>query len=297
MSLETISKPDEHSFPHDRCGSFPFRHCDAKCKAFTLVELLVIAIIGILIGMLLPATQNVRNAARRISCGNNLKQIYLALANYESGFKQFPASFDASRTEVVRGSWSIHAKLLPMIEQGNAQNLIDFDLDRHEQVDTRIPAFGAPVYSCPSDFNSGTRQKDGQAYVHSTSYGFNLGTWFIYDPLTGQSGDGACRVSQPTVHATFTDGTSNTLAVAEVKSFTSYIRNSSSYSPVVPSSPDAFQGISGELKLGMGKTKNTGHTVWSDGRVHHAGFTTVFSPNTIVKFESDGKIYDIDFNS
>ncbi|MFK7768647.1 MAG: DUF1559 domain-containing protein [Mariniblastus sp.] len=267
-------------------------------KAFTLVELLVvIAIIGILIGMLLPAIQNVRSAARRISCGNNLKQIYLALANHESGFKQYPTSFDASRIVTVRGSWSIHAKLLPMIEQGNAQALIDFDVDWHEQVDSRMPAFGAPVYSCPSDFNAGTRQKDGRPYVHSTSYGFNMGTWFIYDPRTGAAGDGAFRVSQPTVHATFSDGLSNTLAAADVKSFTSYIRNSTSLSDTIPSSPGDLQGVSGDMKLGLGKTNNTGHTVWSDGRVHHTGFTTVFPPNTFVPFDYQGQTYDIDFNS
>jgi prepilin-type N-terminal cleavage/methylation domain-containing protein len=267
-------------------------------NGFTLVELLVvIAIIGILIGMLLPAVQKVRSAARRISCGNNLKQISLALANHETAFREYPTSFDAPRGEIIRGSWSIHAKLLPMLEQANAEAMIDFDVDWHEQVDAGIPAFGIPVYSCPSDYQAGLRHKNGKPYVHSTSYGFNLGSWMVYDPQTGRSGDGPFRVSTPTEHSTIADGLSNTLAMTDVKSFTSYVRNAPSFDGTFPTSPDFFQGVAGELKLGPGRDQNTGHTVWSDGRVHHAGITTVFGPNTFVAYNHNGKTYDIDFNS
>ena len=65
----------------------------------------------------------------------------------------------------------------------------------------------------------------------------------------------------------------------------------------MPNSPNDLQGITGELKLGLNKSNNTGHTVWSDGRVHHSGFTTVFTPNTFVAFDYAGKTFDIDFNS
>lgn len=269
-----------------------------RLQAFTLVELLVvIGIIGILVAMLMPAIQQVRSAARRVSCANNLRQLALAAHNYESASGRYPASFQASLNKITRGSWSIHAQLLPHVEQSNAQVKVDFQVDWHDQVDTGVPGFGVPVYSCPSDFNSGARQRDGRPYVHSTSYGFNMGSWFIFDPQTGESGNGAFRVNRGTKHATFEDGLSNTMCASDVKSYTSYIRNIPNFDGQYPGSIDHFLGMAGDLKLGPRPEQNTGHTVWTDGRVHHTGFTTVFSPNTIVPYEHDGQTYDIDFNS
>lgn len=279
-----------------------FRDQKTVCRtAFTLVELLVvIAVIGILIGMLMPAVQMVRAAARRTSCANNQRQIMMAVANYETAFQRYPASFYASRSELVRGSWSIHARILDQVEQSNARDRIDVDVDWHDQVDTEIPALGVPIYSCPSDINAAARTKDGAEYVHSTSYGFNMGTWFIYDPATGKTGDGAFRVSVESKSADFLDGMSNTLALADVKSFTSYIRNADSIDPALPNAFNHFDGVSvptDDRKLGTGIHDNTGHTVWTDGRVHHTGFTTTFTPNTKVQYTFNGEVYDIDYNS
>lgn len=104
-----------------------------KRQGFTLVELLVvIAIIGILVGLLLPAVQAAREAARRMSCQNNLKQLGLALHNYESATKRFvPYGHDPHND----GGWGNHVskggylvKLLPYIEQGNIFNQLDFNL-------------------------------------------------------------------------------------------------------------------------------------------------------------------------
>ena len=209
----------------------------------------------------------------------------------------YPTTFDVTPGEIVRGSWSIQAKLFPLIEQSSAYAQIDFAVDWHDQVATGIPAFGAPVYRCPADANAGLRYRDGAKYVHSTSYGFNMGTWFIYDPVTGETGDGAFCVGQPTSHHSFVDGLSNTLAASDVKSFTSYIRNASSFDSATPVSSLHFLAASAELKLGPNDDSNTGHTVWCDGRVHHAGFTTTFGPNTVVPYVVDGISYDIDFNS
>lgn len=266
--------------------------------AFTLVELLVvIAIIGVLLGMLLPAVQLVREAARRTSCANNLRQAGLATANYESAFRRLPTSFEVPRNTTVRGSWSIHAKLLPFAEGLNAHNRIDFTTDWHEQVASGVPSLRIPLYQCPSDYNADVRMRDGAPYVHSTSYGFNMGTWLIHDPTTNQVTDGTFRVNEATLMSDIFDGTSNTLCAADVKSFTPYVRNVTTIDPTLPTNPDQFDGASGQLKLGLQKNDNTGHTVWVDGRVHHAGFTTVFTPNTKVAYHYMGQLFDIDYSS
>lgn len=101
----------------------------SKRKGFTLVELLVvIAIIGILIGMLLPAVQQVREAARRTVCKNNMRQLGLALHNYESAFRKFPPGIqnvDPSAISPTEGLWSVTTWLLPQMEQQNIYDVLN----------------------------------------------------------------------------------------------------------------------------------------------------------------------------
>ncbi len=267
---------------------------------FTLLELLVvIGIIGILVALLLPAVQRAREAARRTSCRNNLRQIGIAIHNYESTYGMFPPSFTARDGAEQRGSWSIHGRILPFIEQGNAARMIQLDVDWHDQVDTRVPGMRLPTYLCPSDpLVDRVRTRDGQRYVHPQSYGFNMGHWMVFNPNTGESGSGAFRVNSPTETSSFVDGLSNTLAAAEVKGYTPYIRNTQQDpGPMVPTSSSFVSNFTGDEKLGSSPWSNTGHTVWCDGRVHHTGFTTTFPPNTRVPLVRNGVEYDVDFTS
>jgi prepilin-type N-terminal cleavage/methylation domain-containing protein len=272
-------------------------------NGFTLVELLVvIAIIGTLVALLLPAVQAAREAARRMSCQNHLKQIVLAMHNYESAIGIYPPSFCIRPGAVLagnNGSWSAQARILPYLEQGNAYDLVRLDVAWDDPVNwsTGVPTMKIPTYRCPSEAHPQHRTNANGNYTTPLNYAFNFGTWLVYDPAGGQTGDGAIFVNSRLSPASFTDGLSNTLCAAEVKTFTSYIRNTSDPGASPPTSTAAFAGMSGQLKLGPVLNDNTGHTEWCDGRVHHSGFTTVFTPNTRVPYTSGGQTYDIDYNS
>jgi len=129
------------------------KRLESHRSGFTLVELLVvIAIIGILVGLLLPAVQAAREAARRMSCSNNLKQIGIALLNYETAHKAFPAQSTApgpgDQHVNVRGSW--FTAVLPFVEQTGLYS--SFDPTRHWHAPVNQAAVNAevPILVCPS---------------------------------------------------------------------------------------------------------------------------------------------------
>lgn len=252
----------------------------SRRTGFTLIELLVvIAVIAILISLLLPAIQQAREAARRTQCRNNLKQIGLAIHNYIDIATVLPPSacIDPTNDSVgVHWAWSVHGQILPFLDQGNLHNAVD--LTTAWDVQAAIDGVKIPGYSCPSDPLADTSSDlgSGKVTVYPTTYGVNFGTWLVYDPTTGEGGDGAFFPNAGLQIASFTDGTSNTLLTSEVKAWTPYRVNGGPPTTQIP------QNVTeAESAIASGAIfRNTGHTEWADGRVHHSGFTTTMNPNT-----------------
>ena len=148
-------------------------HCSARrtqSGSFTLVELLVvITIIGVLIALLLPAVQAAREAARRMACSNNLKQIGLALHNYHTALSSFPPGYISTvgpneNPGVIaddRGpGWGWAAMLLPYLEQDNIYAQIHFNKDITDPTNAVVRTTSLPVFLCPSDTGDRTFKVD-----------------------------------------------------------------------------------------------------------------------------------------
>ncbi|MEE2825518.1 MAG: DUF1559 domain-containing protein [Planctomycetota bacterium] len=222
-------------------------------KAFTLVELLVvIAIIGILIGMLLPAVQMVREAARRTQCLNNIRQIGLALLNYEGTLQEFPPGWVTEDPAQPIGDtgWGWSAMILPYMEAGNLHSQLNFKepIDDHNDVcDNEILAQTIlPFYLCPSDpapeimnlnthldhddddhggFRGSFRaalhdhdhEHEGEGFLVSRSnYSGVFGSNELHDLVeNGIPGNGTFYANRSTKLRDFLDGQSNTIIVGE----------------------------------------------------------------------------------
>ena len=248
-------------------------------RGFTLIELLVvIAIIAILIALLLPAVQQAREAARRIQCKNNLKQIGLALHNYLDVYTCFPPGgtwpHPVGASGNVGGPYSPQARLLPYLEQANLANLIDFSRPYGDQPDVSKVRVGS--FICPSDVND-RRTDNGKHW--SFTYAANAGEWLIWDAATQRKGSGAFGQNSKIGPRDFTDGTSNSITFSEVKAFQPYVRpNADPSSTVVPNDIASLP-----IPSGM-SVRISAHTEWVEGKSPQYSFTTTFGllPSLIV---------------
>jgi prepilin-type N-terminal cleavage/methylation domain-containing protein/prepilin-type processing-associated H-X9-DG protein len=183
-------------------------------RAFTLIELLVVmAIIAILIALLLPAVQQVREAARRVSCQNNLKQISLAVHNYHSAHMVLPPGWisagDAESDRHNYFAWS--ALLLPFIEHQVLYSQFDFNSDLDADVNRKYLDVRLASFRCPSDESSPMYHSDAADLDLSVSNYPAIGG----HRLCALNAEGAFGLNSRTRFADFKDGTSNTVIVGE----------------------------------------------------------------------------------
>jgi prepilin-type N-terminal cleavage/methylation domain-containing protein/prepilin-type processing-associated H-X9-DG protein len=187
---------------------------------FTLIELLVvIAIIAILIGLLLPAVQKIREAAARMKCTNNLKQIGLALHNYHSAYGKFPPGWKRVNN-VPDPSWGWEVFLLPYIEQQNLYTRLNPDGRTMQDVfknDLAALQVTVPTYVCPSD--TGGPLNDNRKF---SKVGISPPVAIAISNYPGNGGNngdtGLFQENKQIAIGDITDGTSNTIAVGERKS-------------------------------------------------------------------------------
>jgi prepilin-type N-terminal cleavage/methylation domain-containing protein len=230
-------------------------------RGFTLIELLVvIAIISILIALLLPAVQQAREAARKVQCRNNLKQIGLALHNYHDTNNVFPpgwigATAGAHDVEGVNGfGWCV--QMLPYIDQGALYNLFNSSVSILDPVHDQARITRVSVFRCPSDTGLDTWEIEEEANpgvvittLATANYVGSFGTTELEECEPGGSGltNGQCLGNGSLFHngkvllRDYLDGTSNTFICGERVSTAGY----STWVGVVPEGEEAFARILG----------------------------------------------------
>ena len=205
-------------------------------RGFTLVELLVvIAIIGLLVALLLPAIQAAREAARRTQCANNLKQMGVAIQNYELLLRGLPPGALVARRpdgSIWTSYLGPHARILPFLELNtvfSSMNIDTFygDLANKEAVGRVIDGF-----LCPSEVRREPMAHATFGNIGGVNYGFCMGDWYVWNGVDQPEVPtrSAFGVNMSRRWAGFTDGLSNTLLMSEVKNYQVTIRDCGPFS-------------------------------------------------------------------
>ncbi len=283
----------------DRRGS---QHTNCRV-AFTLIELLVvIAIIAVLIALLLPAVQSAREAARRIQCASNLKQLGLGMQNYESSIGALPPqmvlTFTSTGTVFWKSQWSASSRITPHLEVGAVYNAINYTNKTTDPSNATAVSTQLRVFLCSSEVNQEAFTSTNSAGLSTTfgvsSYGWCEGTWYTFGGFSG-GGPTPCSIGSNMSRrlASFTDGLSNTLLGAEVKTYTPAYHDCGVVPPPGPTGPlanpepatvlasIAAASTSGcKLAAAPAGMLGGGHTHWCNGNSFYDGFTTALPPNS-----------------
>jgi prepilin-type N-terminal cleavage/methylation domain-containing protein/prepilin-type processing-associated H-X9-DG protein len=265
---------------------------------FTLIELLVvIAIIATFIALLLPAVQAAREAARRVQCVNNLKQLGLAIHNYESTNGVLPPQqalqFNGARVVIWKSQWGVTSRITPFLELGTIFNSINYALKTSAGESSTVASLSLKALICPSELRPEPISSTSTAGVTTvfgvSDFGWCEGDWYVY------GGPGAVRnrcafgpnASKP--FASFVDGLSNSILGAEVKAYTQVYHDCGNVPPPAAASPaknpdpqtvlaTIAASPSSACRIVAG-TPGGGHTHWVNGNTFYDGMTTALPPN------------------